>query len=41
MVGLLHVSLPATLFLLAPVAIWLHRPRHPDAKAPAASHQEF
>lgn len=27
MVGVWHVSLPATLFLLAPLAIWLNRPR--------------
>lgn len=40
MVGLLHVSLPATLFLLAPVAIWLHRPRLPESKTPAMSSQE-
>ena len=26
MVGVLHVSLPATLFMLAPIAVWLHRP---------------
>lgn len=26
MVGVWHISLPATLFLLAPLAIWLHRP---------------
>jgi chromate transporter len=26
MVGVLHVSLAATLFLLAPLAIWLNRP---------------
>jgi len=26
MVGIFHVSLPATLFILAPIAVWLHRP---------------
>lgn len=40
MVGLLHVSLPATLFLLAPVAIWMHRPQSQDSKAPTAPSQE-
>jgi chromate transporter len=40
MVGLLHVSLPATLFLLAPVAIWLHRPPSQDSKAPTSPSQE-
>lgn len=40
MVGLLHVSLPATLFLLAPVAIWLHRPPSLKPKAPTAPSQE-
>ncbi len=27
LVGIWHVSLPAALFLLAPLAIWLHRPK--------------
>jgi chromate transporter len=40
MVGLLHVSLPATLFLLAPVAIWMHRPPSLRPKAPTAPSQE-
>ncbi len=40
MVGLLHVSLPATLFLLAPVAIWMHRPPSQDSKAPTSPSQE-
>lgn len=32
MVGVWHISLPATLFLLAPLAIWLHRPATLKAK---------
>ena len=34
MVGLLHVSLPATLFILAPIAVWLHRPEPAGEAAP-------
>ncbi len=34
MVGVWHVSLPATLFLLAPLAIWLHRPGGRKTAAP-------
>lgn len=34
MVGLLHVSLPATLFILAPIAVWLHRPEPARRAAP-------
>lgn len=37
MVGVFHVSLAATLFLLAPIAIWLNRPESLKKKAPAPS----
>jgi chromate transporter len=37
MVGVFHISLAATLFLLAPIAIWLNRPASLKTKAPAPS----
>jgi chromate transporter len=37
MVGVFHVSLAATLFLLAPIAIWLNRPESLKKKARAPS----
>ncbi|WP_296806773.1 chromate transporter [Thiocapsa sp.] len=37
MVGVFHVSLAATLFLLAPIAIWLNRPESLKKKTPAPS----
>lgn len=40
MVGVFHVSLPATLFILAPIGIWLHRPKTLKPAAPAVSNRE-
>lgn len=40
MVGVFHVSLPATLFILAPIGIWLHRPRTLKPAALAVTNRE-
>lgn len=40
MVGVFHVSLPATLFILAPIAVWLHRPAAVRRTTPAAPPRE-
>jgi chromate transporter len=41
MVGIFHVSLPATLFILAPIGVWLHRPKTLKPTNPEAPKREF
>ncbi len=40
MVGVFHVSLPATLFILAPIGVWLHRPATLKPTTPASPSRE-